>query len=142
MKMGSYLVLLLAVFLVACNSQPESAVTAKEVRQEVQKFLHGSKQSTPEQKEQYSRSIEEKLKTLSAEIEGIKEKTAILNGEVKNDLVAALITLENRTKTLQNRLVDLRAIASDQWELMRGEMEAALKDLEEASHYFAGRVPA
>ena len=140
--LGKFISLVLFVFLVACNSQQESAITAKEDWREAEGYLPGAKQSTPEQKEEFSRSIEEKLKMLSTEIEKLKVKTAILKGEVKYDLVAALHTLERRAKNLQKQLDDLRSAASDQWELMREEMKAAMKDLEEASRYFAGRVPA
>ena len=122
-----YWFVLAMVLLMACDSQPKSSVEVKDGEDS----LVAAKESTLRQKEKYSQTIANKLKDLSVNITALKTKAAAMSGEAKTGFDRGVNTLEAKAQELRKRLADLKTASAKQWETMREDIEARLKNLED-----------
>ncbi len=127
MKIQYWLILAMLVLLMACDSQPKSSVEVKEGEDS----LVTAKESTLRQKEEYSQAVANKLQDLSVKITALKTKAAAMSGEAKTDFDDGVNALEAKAQDLRKRLADLKTASAKQWETMREDIEARLKNLED-----------
>ncbi len=126
MKIHYWLVLAMVLFM-ACDSQPKSSVEVKEGEDS----LVAAKESTLRQKEKYRQAMANKLKDLSVKITALKTKAAAMSGAAKTGFDRGVNTLEAKAQELRKRLDDLKTASAKQWETMREDIEARLKNLED-----------
>ncbi len=115
------------VFLMACDSQPQSAVKEKGSAESMQ----GQKESTLKLKEQYGQIVSSKLEKLAGNIAALKTRAGDMTGKAKADLEAGITALEAKAQDLRRRLGDLKSTSAMQWEIIRADIESRLKNLEE-----------
>ena len=127
MKIQYWLILAMLVLLMACDSQPKSSVEVNNGEDS----LVAAKESTLRQKEEYREAIANKLQDLSVKITALKTKAAAMSGEAKTDFDDGVNALEAKAQDLRKRLTDLKTSSAKQWETMREDIEARLKNLED-----------
>ena len=127
MKKKYYLALAMLVLLVACDSQPRSSVRVKEGEEP----LPAAMESTLRQKKEYGQTIANKLQDLTVKITALKTKAAAMRGEAKTGFDDGVNALEAKAQDLRKRLTDLKTASAKQWETMREDIEARLKNLED-----------
>ena len=138
MKTQYWLVLAVLVLLMACDSEPQSSARVNNGEES----LPGVRSSTLKQKKQYSEVIENKVKDLSVKITALKSKAAAMGGDAKTDLDQGVNSLEGKAQDLRKRLADLNTASAKQWETMRKDIEARLKNLEDTFAQVASKFSA
>jgi len=87
---------------------------------------------TPQQKEQFEKSIEERLRTLGKQLDELKAKAATMTDQVKKDMKEDLNAAEKKRKIASQKMAQMRKETERKWNKFSKEMNEATNDFERA----------
>jgi archaellum component FlaC len=84
------------------------------------------------QKEQYEKSMEERLRKIGKELDGLKAKAAEMTEEARKEMNQQIEEIEMKEKLASRKLEEIRKESQKEWEKVADEMNAAMNELEAA----------
>ncbi len=87
---------------------------------------------TSRQKEQYEKSMEERLKKLGRQLDELRAKAAAMTEQARKDVNSYLAEAEKKQKAASRKLDKLRKESVKKWKKFTSEMDAAMDDFERA----------
>ena len=88
--------------------------------------------ATPQQKEQFEKSMEDRIRTLGEQLDELKAKAATMTEQVKKDMKADLNTAEKKRKIASQKMAQMRTKTERKWKKFSKEMNEAANDFERA----------
>ena len=141
-KSLSILIFFFSISLVfACSKKEESEtrVTAKEVQKAAQEAAGKAITYTQQQKEEYQKQIEGKIKEYDRKLEELKGQAEKMKKEVKEEAKKEIAQLQEKQKTLSQNLEELKKATGQGWEDLKSGMDKAAEDLAKAYEAFISR---
>lgn len=93
----------------------------------------GTKAPEPaQQKEQYEKSMEERLGKIGKELDELKTKAADMTEEARKEVNQHIEEVEMKQKLASRKLEEIRKESQKEWKKVAGEMNAAMNELEAA----------
>lgn len=93
----------------------------------------GTKAPEPvQQKEQYEKSMEERLRIIGKELDELKTKAADMTEEARKEVNQQIEEVEMKQKLASRKLEEIRKESQKEWKKVAGEMNAAMNELEAA----------
>ncbi len=87
---------------------------------------------TSQQKEQYEKTMEERLGKLGKQLDELKVKTAMKSEEVRKEMSKYLAEAERKQKAASRKLEEVRQESFKKWKKLSTEMQEAMDDFERA----------
>ncbi|HSB32610.1 MAG TPA: hypothetical protein VLD55_13490 [Candidatus Sulfobium mesophilum] len=87
---------------------------------------------TVQQKEQYEKSMEERLGKIGKELDELKTKAADMTEETRKEVNRLIEEVEMKQKLASRKLEEMRKESQKEWKKVAGEMNAAMNELEAA----------
>ncbi len=87
---------------------------------------------TSRDREQYERSMEERLKKVGKELDELKAKVAAAAERTEEEMKQSLAEAEQKQKMASGKLEELRKESAKRWKKLSAEMNQAVEDLEKA----------
>lgn len=85
-----------------------------------------------QQKQQYEKSMEERLKKLGKELDELKAKAATMTEHARKDIHRDLAQAEKNQKAASQKLEDMRKESVMKWKKFTSETDAAVDEFEKA----------
>ena len=129
------------VFLVACGDQKkaeksETAVTSMDVKKEVKEAVETAKSYTQQQKEEYLRQIDAKIKEFDREMQELLAKAKSSASDLKEAGKAkfnqSMEELHNKKQAAADKLNELNSASGEAWEDIKSGMDSAMDELSKA----------
>ena len=129
------------VFLVACGDQKkaeksETAVTSMDVKKEVKEAVETAKSYTQQQKEEYLRQIDAKIKEFDREMQELLAKAQSgatdLKEEGKAQFDQSMEELRNKKEAATKKLNEINSASGEAWKDIKSGMESAMDELSKA----------
>ena len=117
--------MLLAIFLFApaCSrDNPSSTRAASEERANVADHMKRDR-------DDYVTTMKAKLAEFDQKVDGLNERTAAMKGQAKDNFKNAIDHLRDQRKTVASKLDDLKGVSVESWQTLRGEVDAAMAEL-------------
>jgi predicted metal-dependent phosphoesterase TrpH len=100
-------------------------------------YAEGEAQSTalPEtaqQKEQYEKSMEERLKKLGRGLDELNAKAAAMTAQAKRDMNQRIAEAKTKQKAASAKLEEMRKKSENKWKKFASETDAAMDEFEKA----------
>jgi len=138
--------LILMLFIGGCGEQPkpeaektgapaeevkkESEVSAKDVKKETGEALEAARSYALQQKVEYQKKMETKLKQLDAEIDKMKAEAKDSTAEAKAGLEKRIQEMETKRKAAGKKLEEVKKSSVEAWQNLKSDMDAIVSDLE------------
>ncbi|MGE5172394.1 MAG: hypothetical protein ACM3MD_01040 [Betaproteobacteria bacterium] len=87
---------------------------------------------TSQQKEQYEKNMEERLKKLGRQLDELKAKAAYMTEQARKDINSYMAEAEKKQKAASRKLDEIRKESVKKWKKFTAEMDAAMDDFERA----------
>jgi ATP-dependent Lon protease len=87
---------------------------------------------TAQRKEQYEKSMEERLRKICRELDELKGKAANMTEEARKEMNRYLEDAEKKQKAAFRKLEEMRRESQKEWKEFIGEMNAAMDEFEKA----------
>jgi archaellum component FlaC len=84
------------------------------------------------QKEQYEKSMEERLGKIGKELDELKTKAADMTEEARKEMSQQIEEVEMKQKLASRKLGEMRKESQKEWKKVADEMNAAMNELEAA----------
>jgi len=95
--------------------------------------MPGTKEPEPvRQKEQYEKSMEERLRKIGKELDELKTKAADMTEEERKEMNQHIEEVEMKQKLASRKLEEMRKESQKEWKKVADEMNAAMNELEAA----------
>ena len=124
-----FLRIVLPVLLIvpgACNwKEPRSTRAAAEEER-------NAADVAKEQRDAYVKSVDARLAEFDQKVDGLDKRADALTGAAKTDFQRAIDGLRAQRKTVAAKLDDLKRVSIQSWTTLKGEVDAALADLDRA----------
>ncbi len=120
--MKRILFLLTALFLFTAGS-PHSFAAEKE---------HTTSPKMSQQKEQYKKSMEERLAKIGKELDKLKARAGTMAVEARKDVNKYLAEAERKQKAAMRKLDEMRTASARRWKKFTAEMDKAADEFEKA----------
>ncbi len=123
-------------FLAACSSWDKSVeekkgrVTAEDVKRETGEALETTRAYTLQQRDEFLKEMDVKLKQLDRQIDELKVKAKVARAQSKAELEEQINQLEKERDTARRKLEELRASGAEKWKDLKSQAEIAMNDLE------------
>jgi len=88
--------------------------------------------ATPQQKEQFEKSIEDRIRTLGKQLDELKAKAATMTEQAKKDMKADLTAAEKKRKIASQKMAQMKQETERKWKKFSKEMNEAVNDFERA----------
>jgi small-conductance mechanosensitive channel len=88
--------------------------------------------ATPQRKEQFEKSMEDRIRTLGEQLDELKAKAATMTEQVKKDMKADLNAAEKKRKIASQKMAQMRTKTESKWKKFSKEMNEAVNDFERA----------
>ncbi len=82
-----------------------------------------------QQKEQYEKSIEERLRKIGKELDELKAKAAEMTEEARKEMNQQIEEIEMKEKLASLKLEEMRKESQKKWKKVTDEMNAAMNEL-------------
>ncbi|HET6365541.1 MAG: hypothetical protein ACM30F_03430 [Nitrospirota bacterium] len=116
---------LFIALMLLLSSVPLSALAAEKTS--------GTKTHEPvQQKEQYERSMEERLRKIGKELDELRTNTADMTEEARKEMNQHIEEVEMKQKLASRKLEEMRKESQKEWKKVADEMNAAMNELEAA----------
>ena len=92
-------------------------------------FLAACTDRQREQKEEYQKQIEAKLKEFNQKREELKAKAADLKKESREEFNQQMEELKKKQEAAKKKLEEVKAASAKAWEKLKVEMDTAIEDL-------------
>jgi gas vesicle protein len=148
MKAVRWLVVMVAITLTMACGQQETEQSAKEeikssaaeVQQASKNMIDSIQDYTVEQKEALQEQVQDQISNLSDKINDLQAKSENATDEAKAALQEATADLNQKLETVKAQMQQLETATADTWENVKGELSAALRDVEDAYKEAASRL--
>lgn len=148
MKAVKWLVVMVAITLtVACgeqdtetSSKEEIESSAAEIQQASKDMIDSIQDYSMEQKEALQKQVQDQINNLSGKINDLQAKSENATAEVKAALQEATADLKQKLKTVKAQIQQLEKATADTWEHVKGELSAAMRDVEDAYNEAASQL--
>jgi DNA anti-recombination protein RmuC len=87
---------------------------------------------TAQQKKQYEKSMEERLRKIGRELDELKGKAANMTEEARKEMNRYLEDAEKKQKAASRKLEEMRRESQKKWKEFTDEMDAAMDELDKA----------
>jgi hypothetical protein len=140
MKAVKWLVVIVTITLtVACgeqgtetSSKEEIESSAAEIQQASKNMIDSIQDYSMEQKEVLQKQVQDQINNLSDKINDLQAKSENATEEAKAALQEATADLKQKLKTVKAQIQQLENATADTWENVKGELSAAMRDVEDA----------
>ncbi len=85
-----------------------------------------------QQKDQYEKNMEERLKKFGRQLDELQAKAAAMTEQARKDLNSYLSEAEKKQKAATRKLDEIRKASVKKWKKFTSEMDAAMDDFERA----------
>lgn len=92
----------------------------------------GSHSEEMQQKEQYEKSMEERLRKLGKELDELKAKAATMTRHASGELDRYIADAEKKRKAVARKLNEMKREGKKKWGRFSGEVNAAMEEFEKA----------
>jgi hypothetical protein len=124
-----------SLFLAACDNQdqtkqPESKVTAQDVKEKSKEALNMPVAHTEQRKEAYQQQIESELKSYDQKLNKLKDEAMRLkDDDAKDEYNQQIDVLEQKTKLASEKFNALKSASDETWDEVKSEMDKAVDEL-------------
>lgn len=120
-------------FLIGCGNQDESkkkkdSLSNKDLKHGVIEVSN----TTKEQKEEYRRRVESKLKELDKQIDQLKARVEKSETKARAEFNHQIGELQKKKEVVRKGLEELKSASAEAWEMIKSRIDAALEDLEKS----------
>jgi len=98
----------------------------------VEKQQQAPTPATPQHKEQYEKTMEERLGKLGKQLDELKAKAAAMTEQARKDMNRQLAEADKKRKIASRKLEELRKKSEKEWNKFTAELDEAANDLEKA----------
>ena len=148
MKVMKWIVAIVAIALaVACgqqdtetSSKEEIKSSAAEIQQESKNMINSIQDYTMEQKEALQKQVQDQINNLSDKINDLEAKSENATDEAKATLQEATADLNQKLETVKVQMQQLENATAETWENAKGELSAAMRDVEAAYNEAVSRL--
>jgi DNA repair exonuclease SbcCD ATPase subunit len=118
-------VMLLAILIVvpACNRNDTDRVRAAEPDK-------ATTDQMKQERDDYVKSVEAKLAEFDQKFDGLDARAKAMSGAAKIDFNNDIDRLREQRKAVSKKLDDLKGVSISSWMTLKGEVDAAMTDLE------------
>jgi TolA-binding protein len=137
-------ILLLTLFVsvglwAGCGEKKETKVTSTDVKKEVKEAVNTARAYTQQQKEDYQKQIEGKIRDYDQKLEELKVKAKEVKGETKAEFNRQMDQLRKKKEEASQKLKEMKSATGQAWEDLKSGAEAALDDLEKTFNQMVKR---
>jgi len=124
--------------LLACGEdkkepvKTKAKVTAQDVKRETKEALKTTLAYTQQQKDEYQKRVETKIKEYDQTIDELKKKAAVLKKDKKAELDKKIEELQKKRTSASKKFQDLKSASGKAWEDLKDGMDASMNELEHA----------
>jgi len=124
--------------LVACGedkkvpAKSKTKVTAQDVQRETKEALKTTLAYTQQQKDEYQKRVETKIKEYDQKINELKKKAEVLKEEKKAEFDKKIEELQKKRTSASKKLQNLKSASGKAWEDLKNGMDASMNELEHA----------
>ena len=123
-----------SLFLAACSNQdqaeqPESKVTAQDVKKESKEASNAAVAYPEQKKEAYQQQIEAELKAFDQKLDKLKAGAMGLKDEAKVEYNQKIALLEQKKKSASETFNTLKSASGETWNDMKSGMDKAVDEL-------------
>ncbi|MFH2043663.1 MAG: hypothetical protein ABIK92_00780 [Pseudomonadota bacterium] len=138
MKMKSLVIIVSlfvsSLFFSACNNQdqakePESMVTAQDVKKESKEALNTVVAYTEQKKEAYQKQIDADLKAYDQKIDKLKAGAMELKDDARDEYNHQIAILEKKKKSASEKFNELKSASGETWDDVKSGMDKAVDEL-------------
>jgi len=86
----------------------------------------------PQQKGQYEKGMEERLKKLGRELDELNARAAAMTAQAKNDINHRIAEARTKQKAASEKLEEMRKRSEKKWKKFTSETDAAMDEFEKA----------
>jgi len=148
MKVMKWIVAIVVIALtVACgqqdtetSSKEEIKSSAAEIQQESKNMINSIQDYTMEQKEALQKQVQAQINNLSDKINDLEAKSENATDEAKATLQEATADLNQKLETVKVQMQQLENATAETWENVKGELSAAMRDVEAAYNEAVSRL--
>jgi TolA-binding protein len=148
MKAVKWLVVIVAITLtVACGQQDTETSSKEEIKSSAAEIQQASKEMIDsiqdysiEQKEALRKQVQDQINNLSGKINDLQAKSENVTDEAKAALQEATADLNQKLETVKGQMQQLENATADTWDNVKGELSAAMRDVENAYNKAASRL--
>src|SRR5262249_29254515 len=113
-----------SLLIPACNrSEPRNTQAASEERTNATDQLKN-------ERDNYVNSIDARLSEFDQKVDGLDERAGAMTGTTKENFKKAIDNLRDQRKAVDSKLSDLKSVSVESWPTMKGEVDAALANLD------------
>jgi chromosome segregation ATPase len=148
MKAIKWIVAIAAISMVVACGQQDTATPAKEevassasdMQQESKNRVDAVQDYSMEQKELLQQQARDHISNLSDKISHLQNKSENAAEEVKADVKEATADLTSKLETAKAQLRQIQNATADTWESVKGDLSAALQNVENAYNKAVSRL--
>jgi len=123
-----------SLFLAACGNQdqaeqPESKVTAQDLKKESKEALNTAMAYTEQKKEAYQKQIEAELKAYEEKLDKLKDGAMGLKDDAKAEYDRQIGALEQKMKSASEKFNALKSASGETWDDVKSAMDKAVDEL-------------
>jgi TolA-binding protein len=128
--------ILLLVLPTACGEKKESTgeqrATTADVKKEAKEAVGTAISYTQQQKEEYQKQLEAKIREYDRKLEDLKAKAEKMEKKTKAEAQRELEDLRQKGEAAKKKLEGMKSAGSKAWEDLKSGMDAAMEDLEKS----------
>lgn len=98
----------------------------------VEKQQQATTPATSQHREQYEKTMEERLGKLGKQLDELRAKAAAMTEQARKDLDRQLAEAEKKQKAASRKLEEIRKTSEKEWKKFTAEMNEAADELEKA----------
>ena len=148
MKAVKWLVVIVAITLTAACGQQDTETSAKEeikssaadIQQASKNMIDSIQDYSIEQKEVLQKQVQDQINNLSDKINDLQAKSENATDEAKAALQEATADLNQKLETVRGQIPQLENATAETWENVKGELSAAMRDVEAAYNEAVSRL--
>ena len=108
----------------------ESGVTGQDVKKETREAVQTATAFTQQQKEEYQKKLEAKLKEYDQKLDELKGRAEKMKEEVKGEINKEIEEFRKNQQAAAKKLEELKAASGKAWEDLKSGIDAALEEME------------
>ena len=148
MKAVKWLVVIVAITLTAACGQQDTETSSREelksaasdIQQASKNLINSIQDYSMEQKEALQKRVQDQINNLSDKINDLQAKSENATDEAKVALQEATADLNQKLETVKAQTRQLENATADTWENVKGELSAAMRNVEDAYNEAASQL--
>jgi Skp family chaperone for outer membrane proteins len=82
------------------------------------------------ERDDYAKSIDARLSEFDQKVDGLNERAGAMTGATQTNFKRAIDGLRDQRKAVADKLDDLKKVSVESWTTLRGEVDAAMANLD------------